>query len=403
MRYYNFGTNYINQKLILLVFPIFIYSIALGQSLWVRKADFWKPKIFAASFSIGNKGYVVTGSADGEYTNDMWEYDTANKWTRSVDYPAKGRRGAVGFSVGDKGYVCFGYSGLSQFHTDLYEFDPKTRNWLKKKNCPGYPRDRAVSFVIGYKAYVGLGQYGTTTWNDFWEYNPSSDSWKQIADFPGIPRSGAIGFSIGNKGYVGTGGGFQLGSDTNDLWEYDPVKNSWTKKADLPGKTRRHAIGFSAKNRGYIYGGENWYYMVQKDLWEYNPLKDSWKQLEDGLPRREGIGFVINNKLYAGIGYGTPDFWEYCPTLNIDTINIRKGFYVFPNPATGKVFIEYNIGDSVNYELFLFNSIGQVIKTNSGLTKELITIETSDLGNGVYFLKLIINNEIFEVRKLILN
>lgn len=73
--------------------------------------------------------------------------DSSNRWIRKADFGGVGRYSAVGFSIGIKGYILTGKSG--HYSRDLLEYDPSSNTWTRKADFPGTPRDRAVGFSIG--------------------------------------------------------------------------------------------------------------------------------------------------------------------------------------------------------------------------------------------------------------
>jgi len=291
----------------------------LKKGVWVQKADFvGVGRYEAVGFSIGNKGYVGTGSYGSESFQDFWEYDPAsNSWTQKADFAGGTRLLAVGFSIGNKGYIGTGRSNSSM--NDFWEYDPVSNNWTQKADFAGGVRECAVGFSIGNKGYIGTGFSVTgpeVFVKDFWEYDPLSNVWTQKADFTGGGRDNAVGFSIGNKGYIGTGSLIN-GLNENDFWEYDPVSNSWTQKANFAGEGRIDAVGFSIGNKGYIGTGCNYIAgsgvnSFYQDFWEYDPVSNSWTQKADfaGGTIDNVVGFSIANKGY--INY-LQNFYEFTP------------------------------------------------------------------------------------------
>jgi hypothetical protein len=183
-------------------------------------------RIYAVGFSIGAKGYIGTGSlslGSNSESRDFWEWDQAtNIWTQKADFGGNARAGAVGFSIGNKGYIGTG-SGNGTAYKDFWEWNQATNVWTQKADFAGTSRFAAVGFSIVNKGYIGTGiNYGTYGYKkDFWEWDQTTNVWTQKANFAGNARSSAVGFSIGNNSYIGTG----YGSDGNvlqDFWEYDP-------------------------------------------------------------------------------------------------------------------------------------------------------------------------------------
>jgi N-acetylneuraminic acid mutarotase len=298
---------------------------------WVQKTDVGgTARVFAVAFSIGGKGYIVTGCSRTTCYKDTWEYDpVSDLWTQRADFGGSGRPYATGFSIGSKGYLGTGTTGFAK---DFYEYDSVANKWTQKADFGGLRRSGALGFAIGSKGYIGMGgTYNGSTYafgsKEFWEYDPATDSWVQKADFSGLARSGAVGFSIGNKGYVGMGNTISGGTQVTytDFWEYDPATNIWTRKAD--GKARMRPVCFSIGNKGYVGLGFN----NEKDFWEYDPAAGpndndgipigAWTRKTDfvGIGRDGAVGFSVGNKGYAGTGCGNgsniyyKDIWEYDP------------------------------------------------------------------------------------------
>ncbi|MCL2289561.1 MAG: hypothetical protein FWC34_02490 [Bacteroidetes bacterium] len=309
---------------------------------WTQMADFFGARETAVGFSIGDKGYIGTGtlghwSLSGFY-KDFWEYDpSTNTWTQKADFGGGERAGAVGFSIGDRGYVgtgSFEFANSPPYPTglnDFWEYNPVTNEWTQKANFGGGGRIGAVGFSIENKGYIGTGNSNTSYFNDFWEYDPEANSWLRKTNVPagtteggpiGAGRHWAVGFSIGNKGYVGMGYGFH--GYLANFWEYDPFSNNWTEKRSFAGGKRADAVGFSIGNKGYV-GLGRWdlVYDAAYDFWEYSPDLDIWIEKER-YPGRGGcfsVGFSIGDKGYVGTGcngasnnnISQKDFWRFTP------------------------------------------------------------------------------------------
>ncbi len=245
-----------------------------SNNSWIKKANFNTNRRAAASFSIGDKGYVGTGWAVSFSTKlkDFWEYNsTTNVWTQKANFGGVARVYAAGFSINSKGYIGTGNSSVPL--KDFWEYDPVTNMWSQKANFGGEARTSAVGFSINSKGYIGTGANASNTcFKDFWEYNPITNSWLQKTNFGGEARYSAVGFSIGNYGYIGTGTG--TGSNfMNDFWEYNSLTETWVRKSDFPGTSRFEAIGLSIINKGYVGTGYDGTGHYKSDIWEFDP---SW-------------------------------------------------------------------------------------------------------------------------------
>lgn len=92
-----------------------------GSNQWSVVSAFVGPEtLLPAAFSIGNAGYVVSG------TNQLcWRYNMLlNKWERATSIPVA-TIGGTGFSIGNKGYVAGGNWASQQSFTlnAFWEFD----------------------------------------------------------------------------------------------------------------------------------------------------------------------------------------------------------------------------------------------------------------------------------------
>ncbi|HEY0899949.1 MAG TPA: kelch repeat-containing protein [Sphingobacteriaceae bacterium] len=295
-----------------------------GSDVWQRKADMSIGRAEAVAFSIGNRGYIGTGTtSSGSFRSlkDFWEYDPNDDvWTQKADVGGLPRRMAVGFSLNGKGYIGTGISGTAT--DDFWQYSPASNTWEEKASVPGGRRGGAVGFALASKGYVGTGSPTDFAYlKDFYEYDPVTDSWERRADFEGRARSSAVAFSIASRGYLGTG--VTTDSTGNvflrDFWKYDPAADQWTRVASLPVR-KAVAVAFSISNLGFVGtgGSEN----AEEDFYRYNPVTDSWSQVADfGAGERvSAVAFSIGPKGYVGTGFSpssTPedqkDLWAYRP------------------------------------------------------------------------------------------
>ena len=82
-------------------------------------------KYNAATFVIGNYGYVVSGRNANSVTSSVWKYDPSSRsWTdKHQALSTDPREKAIGFSMNGKGYVVTGVNGSLVFD-NMYEFTP---------------------------------------------------------------------------------------------------------------------------------------------------------------------------------------------------------------------------------------------------------------------------------------
>ena len=297
---------------------------------WVRVSDLdGKARANAATFVIGNKGYL-TGGYDGEdYYNDLWEYDPdLNSWTQKADMPGVKRSSAVAFSSLTNGYVGTGYDGLNKLQ-DFWKYNPTSNSWAQIADFPGTGRYAAIGFGIDDKGYVGTGYDGSEL-KDFYKYDESSNSWSQIVSLGGTKRRDAAVFVIDKIAYVGFGS--NNGSTVSDFWAFNPTTETWTRKEDTSNdgdddegsQDCTSPAAFAINGKGYIATGS--VSGVSTVTWEYNPLTDFWTQKNnfEGSARESACAFSINNRGFVVSGNSGSqyfdDIWELKPNdeLNED-------------------------------------------------------------------------------------
>ena len=141
------------------------------------------------------------------------------------------------------------------------------------------------------------------------------------------PLEQYISFVIGNKGYVMGGLRNNTEIPLNEIWEYDFGLDRWTNKGTMPGGARAGGVGFVVGNKVYFGLGYNVVTMngqnikrYKKDWMSFDPTSGTYAAvLPDfpGMPEAYSRGFSLNNKIYIGQGYcannenGCDELWEY--------------------------------------------------------------------------------------------
>lgn len=84
---------------------------------------------FGACFAIGDTAYVATGDNNPSLIPNVWQYDpNRDQWTERTAFQGAPRIGAIGFSVGGRGFVVTGGTGGTLVYDDLWEFQPYVEN-----------------------------------------------------------------------------------------------------------------------------------------------------------------------------------------------------------------------------------------------------------------------------------
>jgi hypothetical protein len=181
---------------------------------WTQKAPLFSAFRMAGSgFAINGKGYIGLGYNEfGEgFLTDWWEYDpVSDQWTAKKDFPGAKREAAAAFVANGKGYIACGEhwtsGGQHTWPVSVWQYDPVADAWTQKSDFPAAGRRNAVGaggtiagvdvgFVIG-------GDADGPADSDGWEYGPANDNWGQLINIPGGARTDAAGFVIGRSLFI---------------------------------------------------------------------------------------------------------------------------------------------------------------------------------------------------------
>jgi type IX secretion system substrate protein len=92
-----------------------------------------------------------------------------------------------------------------------------------------------------------------------------------------------------------------------------------------------------------------------------------------------------------------------CDLVDIDELALGKGVSVFPNPATDQVFLQFSLEESIDLEIRVINTLGQVVSNRviKGIQQETIGLGVAHLPPGTYFIQMT-NDDISISKKVII-
>ena len=274
-----------------------------------------KGRANAASFVIGDKGYVVGGYGFyfvPTYFNSTWEFDSYDySWREFDTLPGAPRRAGAAFAIGNKGYYCGGIGADGEYFSSLLEFDPQQpagSQWTELKNDP-FPDGGfydGISFVIDGIGYVGTGLrsiHGTS--NRYYSFDPSKPEgsrWSEIATPGASGRQGASVFVIGSRAYIigGQSNKYRVASfECYDAAtkEFTVISENIVDDYNINKLYRYNASAFSIGNDGYLTCGVKFTGEVLRDTWRFTPDggKGKWQMISDfeGSNRYSATCFVV--------------------------------------------------------------------------------------------------------------
>ncbi len=363
------------------LFLLFLLLLCSGQlraqGNWSQLSSFsGTARHSAVSFVLNDMAYIGTGKSESASHNDFWKYDPAtDSWTQVADFPGAARQGATAFTIGNKGYIGTGQTGAT-YYKDFYAYDAATNTWTGVAPFIGSERYGAVSFTINDKAYVGTGRDATGAMGDFYAYDATTETWTAVAGTGA--RQNASAFTISGKGYIASGVSYNGGMTTvmSDVREYDPATNSWTKKIDADSKlsSKHNAAAVTFNNKGYILGGNS-----SNQVVIYDPASNSLTtnpSFSTVAKRVNLAAFTINNTVYAGLGYHSPDFWTTtylndlwtleAPKAPQPPVNLKAVYDLPPPPNGPRVNLSFRDNSDNEDGFILYRS------TDGGVTYEVL-------------------------------
>ena len=183
--------------------------------------------------------------------------------------------------------------------------------------------------------------------------------------------------------YIVTG---VLSNDSVNVARAYPVDINTVGANDFPYRSNINAIGYNWKT----FTGTS--YLIEDSLVYFVEAKNHtvWKMIFTGFGGSSNGTYYFNKEAVGIAGVHNP--------------GVPAIIHAFPNPADGKVqlVISSNHFNEVNYRII--NLLGEVIKQapleiQQGLN--IVSVPTSDLNNGIYFLS-IGNNNHFSTEKIVI-
>lgn len=334
--------------------------------------------------------FLLLISIPFSYAQDVWYFVD--------DFPGLSRDDAATFTIGEYGYVGTGFVEGFQPSRDFYRFNMLTENWETIAFLPlGKERQYASGFSYGNSGYVFGGLGNGQTFKDLWRYSSTTDSWELIDSIPSFGRYGSTQFVLGNKAYF-VGGKNSQGITTDEVWSYEIPTGTWTQKNPFPDSLWR-ASSALASNLAYVTMGSTGSNNLLQ-IYAYDEANDTWS-IETTFPMSDGLSYhqsqYFNGYLYIIFGMNSNQatsnqVWKYQPILQnwsshtVSNYTPRKGGCSFTHGDN----LFYTTGlDSANQRLkqtlkhFQFGGTEELI-TNDYLypnpTKDLLYIPESLIG-----------------------
>lgn len=195
---------------------------------------------------------------------------------------------------------------------------------------------------------------------------------------------------------VSTNSGVFTSTDAGATW-----KNI---TGNLPGGRATCVVYENGANEGLYAGSISGVYYIDKNLTSWEPFMNN---LPLGVDIKE-MEIQYTKKVIRAATYGR-GFWEsslkgIVSDVNDYTKERNKNLFTYPNPTDGTVTINFELSNTANVQLLIYDEVGRVVGTllNNSMNpgKQTFTYDLSKLAPGMYICKLITDDQ-FEVTSII--
>ena len=108
----------------------------------------------------------------------------------------------------------------------------------------------------------------------------------------------------------------------------------------------------------------------------------------------------------TGADFGGPQFAGQVTAINNLTNGLVNEFVLYPNPTSSNVNVSFNISESNNVAINVYDILGNLVSSNSAISFEkgnhTVNVNTSNLSSGIYTISLEINGA-KETKKLVIS
>ena len=271
------------------------------------------PVVASSSFTYHNSVYLFGGrTADGQHTNNLWQYDTSNdEWILLCQAPMKARVSSSACVIGDCAYIGMGYSGKvhrdTSYLRDFWKYDFTTREWKRLADFPANTTVKNCLFSTEDAIYAVYGFYRQFT-RDVYRYDIITNQWKQLNSTSTlyVPRAmDVVGATCQDRYFFGTG--FNHGSLR--FWvEWIPEEQQFVSRKNILGPGRNAAVCCATNEHIYLAGGRHYGDTLTTGFFfnsieRYAPVLDSWEYVGSMPYEAENmVAASIQGQVFIGLG-----------------------------------------------------------------------------------------------------
>ena len=269
----------------------------------VVASDYKKVAGTVASFTYGNRCYLLGGDDSDGTSDELWMYSSNSnslEMLPSAKYPAGGRKlQAAACSPWGTACVYGGYAD-NEAKKEFYMFSASDNRWISYI-VPETGPDSLYSAVAclssnGFYMIGGMDKYNTPT-DDVWRF--TLNNWTRLSTFPQA-QAGGIALFVNDVVYAGMGN--TGNGDDKKLWASSDFRE-WIEVATLEDSGNMQIRG------GAVLGKTIYVVDAEGQIWSYavDSMTNTWRKrskLPSSVARDIHTMFVLDGVIYVGFGAG---------------------------------------------------------------------------------------------------
>lgn len=347
-----------------LIFLLLLLNSTVFSQTWMPRPNFaGGARDDGCSFTANNTVYAGTGRNAGfAYTSDFYAFDlTSEQWTQVSSLPDSAKRQyATAVTYANNGFLFGGINAQGEYLNDLWNYDPVSDFWDYLGQAPFTGRSGMQSFVIGDEMFVVGGRTANSNAvNEVWSYDFTTNSWSPKFDMPseGIWRGFAAEYN--GTGIIGMGTD-SMNIKRGEVYFYDASIDFWLEMTALYTEPMNYPAASQIDDRIYVYGGEDTTSTYINDFRYLDLTNMAWFSLNSfpQVARRGSMAFTSSTDFFITTGLTTTErleeTWVARNVVGLDEAQKMEDitFYV-----SGDYLI---VPDEVE-DFTLLNSMGQLV------------------------------------------
>ncbi len=279
------------KKPLVIFILLFIFVPSLFAQ-WIEEPGGSPPaRLRHTMLDINNTFYVFGGKNAEVAFDDVWKRENGTWLEETGSNTPPGRYAHTANEINGKMTVFFGKQIDGQLLSDIWEYDPDSKNWTQVSsngNGPSARYGHASAYLPEQnKVYVFGGKTDQGITNDLYSFDLATNTWAQESSLTDNTFFEHRAVAKDGKMFV-FGGMNQENEASNDIYKFTPGVG-WEKvetESNSPGPRWNYAVA-SNNDVMHVIGGFS-PSGIYDDHWVYDFAANTWDQVEDGFLLENG-------------------------------------------------------------------------------------------------------------------